>query len=204
MRFFPLSLLLLAVSGMAAAQTTGTTTGTSTASNNVNVVAVSNPNPASSDSRVTYDGHTYTTPSVQGGYFAGANPCLVGVGAGGAGGPIGFNLTLGRSDQGCTRRSDAAAWHALGYDDIAIARMCQDQANADAFFSSTGRACPGTGSNGRYKTAEGAAAPEARLVRVTSAAPPPRANIASDADVVDPAATPLPNPAVGPNAIPPR
>ena len=59
-------------------------------------------------SNVHYSGTSsqYTTPSVQGSYFAGANPCLVGVGAGGAGGPVGLSFTFGKNDEGCTRRSE--------------------------------------------------------------------------------------------------
>ena len=83
----------------------------------------------------------YTTPSIQGSYFAGANPCLVGVGGGAAGGPVGLSFTFGKNDEGCTRRSDAAAWHALGRDDVAIARMCQDTDNRKA-FEAVGYVCP--------------------------------------------------------------
>ena len=87
-------------------------------------------------------GSLYTTPSVpQAAYFAGANPCLVGVGAGASGGPVGLSFAIGRSDEGCQRRSDAGAWHSLGFDDIAIARMCQDDENRSA-LEATGRKCP--------------------------------------------------------------
>jgi hypothetical protein len=93
-----------------------------------------NTTPANTSSTVTSSGHLYTTPSVPGGaYFGGANPCLVGYGAGGAGGPIGLSLSFSKNDEGCTRRSDAAAWHALGYDDVAIARMTQDDDNLKAW-----------------------------------------------------------------------
>lgn len=119
----------------------GSVAGTAQAANNVTVVADAG-RYAPAETSVKYSGHTYTTPGVAGSYFAGANPCLTGTGGGAAGGPIGFNLTLGKSDKGCTRRSDAAAWHALGYDNVAVARMCQDVESADAFFSATGMACP--------------------------------------------------------------
>lgn len=136
-----------------------TVEGTAQAANNVTVVADAG-RYAPADTSVKYSGHTYTTPSVGGSYFGGANPCLVGTGGGAAGGPIGFSINLGRNDEGCTRRSDAAAWHALGLDSVAIARMCQEQKDADAFFSATGMACPGTGHKGRYKLANGEPAPE--------------------------------------------
>jgi hypothetical protein len=52
----------------------------------------------------------------------------------------------------------------MGFDNIAVARMCQDTKNADAFFATTGFACPGTGGTGRYKRPDGSPAPEVRLV----------------------------------------
>lgn len=172
--------------------TTGTTNGTSQASNTVVVNAVTGPQtsvPQKQD--VTYSGHTYTTPAVGGSYFAGANPCLVGTGAGAAGGPIGFNINIGRNDKDCTRRSDAAAWYALGLPAVAVTRLCQDMdksnpMNADAFFSATGFACPGTNSKGRYKLADGSLAPYPVLPNQM----PVRATA--------PAATPLVDPALNP------
>lgn len=141
------------------------TSGTSQATNVVNVQAVTGPQtnvPQKQD--VNYSGHTYTTPAVGGSYFAGANPCLVGTGAGAAGGPLGFNINIGHNDKDCTRRSDAAAWYALGLPAVAVTRLCQDMdkrnpMNADAFFSATGFACPGTNATGRYKLADGSLAP---------------------------------------------
>lgn len=142
---------------------TGSQAATAGANNTVNVVALAQSPPASTDSTVHYSGHEYSTPAVGGSYFGGTNPCLVGTGGGASGGPIGFSLNVGRSDEGCTRRSDAAAWHAMGFDNIAVARMCQDSKNADAFFASTGLACPGS-ELGRYKMADGSIAPVMRLV----------------------------------------
>jgi hypothetical protein len=159
-----LAALMLAPSA-ALAQTTPAPTsdtsvqGSAQAANNVTVVADAG-RYAPADTSVKYSGHTYTTPAVAGSYFGGANPCLVGTGGGAAGGPVGFSLNIGKSDKGCTRRSDAAAWHALGYDNVAVARMCQDLESADAFFSATGMACPGTSHSGRYKLADGSKAPE--------------------------------------------
>ncbi len=136
----------------------------SQANSTVNVMAITGPQtqvPAQQE--VTYSGHTWTTPSAQGSYFGGANPCLVGTGGGAAGGPIAFNINVGRNDEGCQRRSDAAAWHAMGFDNVAIARMCQDVKSADAFFSATGQICPGALPS-RYKLADGSPAPAATLV----------------------------------------
>ena len=163
--------------GGAFAQTADPTTGTSTATTLVTVNANTGPGSSSgtganspggsaarSVNEVRYSGHEWTTPSVQGSYFAGANPCLIGVGGSGAGGPIGLSFTFGRSDAGCQRRSDAAAWHALGHDDAAIARMCQDDDN-HAAFEAVGYTCP-------------QARPKAVLTAVNvpvAAAPPPPA-----------------------------
>lgn len=158
-------ILSTGLSQVAMAQTTGAT-GTqaadANAANTVNVTAVAQGPTGPQKTDVDYSGHTWTTPVVAGSYFGGTNPCLVGTGAGAAGGPIGFNINLGKSDEACTRRSDAAAWHAMGFSNIAVARMCQDQKNADAFFATTGFACPGT-EVGRYKLADGSAAPTAVL-----------------------------------------
>lgn len=139
--------------------------------NTVNVMAISGPQtdvPARQE--VAYSGHTWTTPSAQGGYFGGANPCLVGTGGGAAGGPIAFNINIGKSDEGCQRRSDAAAWHAMGFDNVAVARMCQDLKSADAFFAATGQMCPGSLPQ-RYKLADGSMAPQAALVANSRAIP---------------------------------
>lgn len=155
------ALALLAGYGTAAAQSTGSTagtTGTASATNSVYVTAYTGAGNGSTGTTATdgsgtgangqpsrnvveYKGHEWTTPAVQGSYFAGANPCLIGIGAGGAGGPIGLSINWGRSDGGCQRRSDAAAWHALGRDDVAIARMCQDDDNREA-FEAVGNVCP--------------------------------------------------------------
>lgn len=166
------------------------------AQNSVNVTAIVGPQTLTQvpqNQRITYDGHSYSTPSVQGSYFGGTNPCLVGTGGGAAGGPIGFNINIGRSDEGCSRRSDAAAWHAMGFDNIAVARMCQDEKNADAFFAASGLACPGTGANGRYRLASGERAPTAVLVptragQALMASPPPE----PPAPPPPPPPTPLP------------
>lgn len=176
--------MVLPTAALAQEQTTGQTgtgtvqatgpavQGTSQSASNVTVVADAG-RYAPADSSVRYSGHTYTTPSVAAGFVSGANPCLVGTGGGAAGGPIGFSLSIGKSDKGCQRRSDAAAWHALGYDNVAIARLCQDVESADAFFSATGFACPGTGGKGRYKLAGGKAAPEMVIPSAALAAPTP-------------------------------
>jgi len=147
--------MFVTLAGAASAQTTTGTTGTSTATTTTTVNAYTgtgngtngtgtggaNGNGSAGTTDLRYSGHEYSTPSVQGSYFAGANPCLIGVGASSAGGPIGLSFTFGRNDPGCQRRSDAAAWHALGHDDVAVARMCQDDDN-HAAFEALGCLCP--------------------------------------------------------------
>jgi hypothetical protein len=166
--FIMVASALLVVPTAAMAQSADPSTGSTTASgsaqaaNNVTVVADAG-RYAPADSSVHYSGHTWTTPGVGGSYFGGANPCLVGNGGGAAAGPIGISLNFGKNDKGCTRRSNAAAWHALGMDNVAVAQLCQDVASADAFFAATGMACPGTQNSGRYKLADGSPAPAAYI-----------------------------------------
>jgi hypothetical protein len=157
-------------SGTTASGTLSQDTAASSQSN-VNVFAIAQGPPSSTDTRVHYSGHEWTTPNVGGSYFAGANQCLVGMGGGAAAGPIGFNINIGKNDEGCTRRSDAAAWHAMGMDNVAVGRMCQDLKNADAFFATFGLACPGTGGSGRYHNPDGSPAAEMRLVSAAGALP---------------------------------
>lgn len=150
-KIFLATLALTAACAGAASAQTGTS-GTAAATNAVTVNAytgmgngttgdTAGSGSAPSTANIRYSGHEWTTPSVQGSYFAGANPCLIGIGGSAAGGPIGLSFTFGRSDEGCQRRSDAAAWHALGHDDVAVARMCQDEDN-HAAFEAIGFLCP--------------------------------------------------------------
>lgn len=169
--------LVAACAGAASAQTG--TTGTAAATNAVTVNAYTGMgNGTTGDSagsgstpttaNIRYSGHEWTTPSVQGSYFAGANPCLIGIGGSAAGGPIGLSFTFGRSDEGGQRRSDAAAWHALGHDDVAVARMCQDDDNKAA-FEAIGFLCP----QGRPKGAQVAMLAPPAVPPASGAAPQP-------------------------------
>lgn len=128
------------------------------AQNNVSVVAITGAQ-GDTDSTIRHKGGTWSTPTVLGSSFGGANPCLVGTGGGAAAGPLGLSLSIGKSDEGCTRRSDAAAWHALGLDGVAVSRMCQDKDNAEAFFRATKLRCPGDSKERKY--ADGSLASEA-------------------------------------------
>lgn len=128
------------------------------AQNNVSVVAITGAQ-GDTDSTIRHKGGTWSTPTVLGSNFGGTNPCLVGTGGGGALGPLGLSLSVGKSDEDCSRRSDAAAWHALGMDGVAISRMCQDKDNAEAFFRATKLRCPGDAVERKY--ADGTLAAEA-------------------------------------------
>lgn len=139
--------ILAAGTSPALAQNTADTA--SQATNTVNVVAVAGD---TSESRMS--GHVYGTPNVMGSSIIGSNNCLVGTGVGGAAGPIGLNISIGRSDKSCVRRMDAAALNGLGLKRAAIARMCQDEDTADAFWAGTGYVCPGV-KRDRYKHADG-------------------------------------------------
>lgn len=130
----------------------GSTSG-STAQNEVNVIAVTGD---TGSSRVRSSGHIYSTPTVMGSSIIGSNNCLVGTGIGAAGGPLGLNISIGRSDKSCVRRMDAAALNHLGLRVAAIARLCQDDdhANADAFWAEFHLVCPGA-DRSRYKYSDG-------------------------------------------------
>ena len=149
--FFSAIALLALVPSMSMAQDTTNSSQTSASGAAANGTVVANV-----ETLTTSPQHStvWTTPSVQGSFFSGANPCLIGTGGGAAGGPVGFSLNFGKNDKGCQRRSDAAAWHAMGFDSVAIARMCQDLASADAFYAAIGEVCPGADQK-RYKLPDG-------------------------------------------------
>lgn len=165
---------LLALPLPAMAQSTSNTAASNAVTVNSNAVLATNPGTSTQNVHYSGQNSVYTTPSVQGSYFAGANACLVGVGGGAAGGPVGLNFMWGRNDEDCNRRSDAGAWHALGLDNAALARMCQDRDNADAFFAATGKVCPGVDAK-RYeaKLAEAAATPQMAATQEPSHVPSP-------------------------------
>ncbi|WP_230414277.1 hypothetical protein [Collimonas silvisoli] len=68
----------------------------------------------------------------------------------------GFGATGGSTmvDQACVRRLDSREFRAMGLNDVALALLCQSEANRKA-VESTGRSCPG------MERAAGPAAPAA-------------------------------------------
>ena len=96
-------------------------------------------------------GHIYGTPSVGGSYSAFANPCGLSSSASGAGGPIGLAFSMGYEGDGCTNRANSAGFVALYGDRLAsLARWCQTDKNADAYFASHGGPCIGRSKDSRY------------------------------------------------------
>jgi hypothetical protein len=59
-------------------------------------------------------------------------PCTTAAQVGGAFLGGGFTASLGSESEGCARRANAAAFHALGRDDIALALLAQDPTVARA------------------------------------------------------------------------
>ena len=135
---------ILLVASAASAQTTMG----SQAQNNVNVTALAGGGGGGGSTDVHYSGHEYSTPNVGGSYFAGANNCLVGVGAGASGGPFGFSLNWGRDSAACERRMDAGAFFSMAgatHDprliEAALNRMCDGDDNKGA-LQAAGYVCP--------------------------------------------------------------
>ena len=119
-------------------------------------------------------GHLYGTPSVGGSYAAFANPCGLSSSGSGAGGPIGLSFSAGYEGAGCTTRASTAGFLALGLQKAALARFCQDQGNADAYFAAYGIPCIGQQDKARYRVVAdkhpvvvAAAAPAAAPVHTT-------------------------------------
>ena len=162
---------MLLIASAASAQTT---TG-SQAQNNVNVTALAGGGGSGGSTDVHYSGHEYSTPNVGGSYFAGANNCLVGVGAGASGGPFGFSLNWGRDSAACERRMDAGAFFSMAgatHDprliEAALNRMCDGDDNKGA-LQAAGYTCP---------------ADRPRVIAATAVAAPPPVT-------AQPASTPL-------------
>lgn len=72
----------------------------------------------------TYRGGVENVPSVYGALSVA--PCTTAAQIGGAFLGGGFTASLGSESEGCARRANAAAFHAMGRDDVAIAILAQD------------------------------------------------------------------------------
>lgn len=108
--------------------------GNATINNNV---------PANTTNETRFSG-SYTvrnTPDVYAPAIAGgANPCVVGVSAGGAVAGFGLSFGMTRNDDGCERRNTAALLYNMGERDVAQELLCET-ASVRAARLRTGRPC---------------------------------------------------------------
>jgi hypothetical protein len=125
------------------------TTGSGTDASGVNKAAVGDPgsSPFNTNSRVEYSGTqtVKTNPAIQapGLTTTLSDTCMGSVSLGVS--LPGFGATGGTTlvDQACVRRLDAREFRAMGLTDVALALLCQSDANRRA-VEATGHLCPGT------------------------------------------------------------
>lgn len=129
-----------------------TTTG-ATAQSDTQAIAIAGGGGSAGTGYTHESGHIFNTPGIYAPSFANANPCTTPVSAGGAGGPIGLVLGFSPEDEACTRLHDVAAAWQMGMPVVALARWCDGQKNADAYFAATGKPCPGQQNKARYRIA---------------------------------------------------
>ena len=164
-----LTVLAVALSLTPVAAFAQSTSGANSSSSDQAIAVVEGSNGGSGGEEDMHEsGHLYGTPSVGGSYAAFANPCGLSSSGSGAGGPIGLSFSAGYEGSGCTTRASTAGFLALGLKAAAIARFCQDQANADAYFAAYGVPCIGQQNKARYRVAASDTAAVA-----PPAAPPP-------------------------------
>lgn len=89
-----------------------------------NAIVVSGSGSGSGSNTVTYKGGVENVPSVYGALSVA--PCTTAAQIGGAFLGGGFTASLGSESEGCSRRANAAAFHAMGRDDVAMALLAQD------------------------------------------------------------------------------
>lgn len=108
--------------------------GNATINNNV---------PANTFNETKFSGSytVHNTPNVYAPALAGgANPCVVGVSAGGAVAGFGISFGLTRNDDGCERRNTAALLHNMGERDVAQEVLCETESVRQARLR-VGRPC---------------------------------------------------------------
>lgn len=122
---------------------TGTSSGVGAASN-----AATGPGSSPNDTRTTVDyGGTYSVKTVPNIVAPSLTTTLSDTCMGSASFGLsftGFGATGGTTmvDQACVRRLDSREFRAMGLNDVALALLCQSEANRKA-VESTGRSCPG-------------------------------------------------------------
>ncbi len=89
-----------------------------------NAIVVSGSGSSSGSNTVTYKGGVENVPSVYGALSVA--PCTTAAQIGGAFLGGGFTASLGSESEGCSRRANAAAFHAMGRNDVAMALLAQD------------------------------------------------------------------------------
>lgn len=95
---------------------------------------------------------------------------------------VGFGATGGTTvvDDACVRRLDSREFRAMGMADVALALLCQSEANRKA-VESTGRACPGVAKLPEVTTSSVSLAQpvQAQASAPAASAPPPEARMSS-------------------------
>lgn len=73
-----------------------------------------------------------------------ADTCALATGGSAAGANLfAFGFVNDRTDKRCGHEADAAAWHSLGDNTMAMAMMCRTKADAAAYLATHGTPCPG-------------------------------------------------------------
>ncbi|WP_211451278.1 hypothetical protein [Collimonas antrihumi] len=131
-------------SGTSGTSGTGTTSGAGTGASS----AAGEPGSSANNTKATVDyGGTYTVKTVPNIVAPSLTTTLSDTCMGSASFGLsftGFGATGGTTmvDQACVRRLDSREFRAMGLNDVALALLCQSEANRKA-VESTGRSCPG-------------------------------------------------------------
>ncbi|SFI11139.1 hypothetical protein SAMN04515618_110115 [Collimonas sp. OK307] len=131
-------------SGSGSGSGSGTTSGAGTGSSS----AAGEPGSSANNTKATVDyGGTYTVKTVPNIVAPSLTTTLSDTCMGSASFGLsftGFGATGGTTmvDQACVRRLDSREFRAMGLNDVALALLCQSEANRKA-VESTGRSCPG-------------------------------------------------------------
>lgn len=84
------------------------------------------------------------TTSVGSPYIVNSNPCAIGNGGSGSGGPFGLAISLSHVDQNCSRRAYAGGFAGMAQGGMAIVIQCRDKQVARTFWYTYYLVCPGT------------------------------------------------------------
>jgi hypothetical protein len=123
-------ILMAAILAIAAAPAYAQTSQATNAASGSVANAIVYSGAAGGSGTTTYRGGIENVPSMLGSLAVA--PCTTAAQIGGAFMGGGFTASLGSESEGCARRANAAAFHALGRDDIALALLAQDATVAKA------------------------------------------------------------------------